>query len=334
MSWRRLVNGFSRVRRFEMQTKRRLTVSVLAICALLALPAAAHAAPPSLFTGHWQGIDVDGSDIRLTIAGPSQGSFLITWTESYISFCGGEAGIIRGTGWLSEDDPNLLEADLHVECFTTGASRDFHVVIEYLPTTNALRITYEDGRFVVLYRSSAQVQNDATIIASAEGEWLWTSDFTPWDVLTISVYESDQAGAALRWTGTKTANQWGFVHVLPTDTGDLDFMLGNYVTVCDSFVEKGLVLESITWDIFDADNDFAAGTAPAGREVMVVVADSPDPEDQYPLWVDADPDGDWTADFSGTVDFPDTPDWRGYSFAQIFDADGDANEAGTPAAGP
>jgi hypothetical protein len=317
-----------------MQTKRQLTVSVLAICVLLALPAAVHAAPTSPFTGHWQGIDVDRSDIRLTIAGPSMGPFLITWTESFISFCDGGPGIIRGIGTLSEGDPSVLEADLHVECFTIDKSLDFHVTIEYLPATNALRITYQDGRFVILYRSGAQVQTNATIIASAEGEWLWTSDFTPWDVLTVSVYESDDAGAALRWTGTKTTNQWGFVHVLPTDTDGLDFMVGNYVTVSDSFVEKGLVLESITWDVFDAENDFAAGTAPVGREVMVVVADSPDPEDQYHLWVHAGSDGSWTADFSTIVDFPDTPAWRGYSFAQIFDADGDANEAGTPTAGP
>jgi hypothetical protein len=127
--------------------------------------------------------------------------------------------------------------------------------------------------------------------------------------------------------------QRGFVNVLPTDTGGLDFMLGNYVTVSDSFVEKGLVLESITWDVFDAGNDSAAGTAPAGRQVMVVVADSPDPEAQYHRWVDADPDGDWTANFGEIVDFPDTPAWRGWSFAQIFDADGDANEA-SPPAGP
>jgi len=314
-----------------MQTKRQLTVSVLVICVLLALPAAIHAAPSSPFTGHWQGIDVDGSDIRLTIAGPSMGPFRITWMESYLTFCGGGPGIIRGTGWLNEDNASVLEADLHVECFTTGASTDFHVTIEYLPITNALRITHWDGRFVICYRPGAQVQSKATIIASAEGEWLWTSDFTPWDVLTISVYESDQAGAALRWTGTKTADQWGFVHVLPTDTGYLDFMLGNYVTVCDSFVEKGLVLESITWDVFDADNDFAAGTAPAGREVIVVVADSPNPEDQDYLWVDADPDGNWEADFGEEgVDFGDSPAWRGYSFAQVLDADGDANEAGPP----
>jgi len=179
------------------------------------------------------------------------------------------------------------------------------------------------------------VQSNATIIASAEGDWLWTSDFTPWDVLTVSVYESDQAGAALYWTGTKAANQWGFVNVLPIDTGDLDFAPGNYVTVHDSFVEKALVLESITWDIFDADTDFAEGTAPADREVMVVAADSPNPEDQYTLWVYANSDGNWTADFSAIVDIPEDPVWGGNSFAQIFDADGDANEAaGPPPTGP
>jgi hypothetical protein len=199
----------------------------------------------------------------------------------------------------------------------------------YLPDTNRLKITYPDERFVIGYRPG-QVQSNATIVASAEGEWLWTSDFTPWDELTISIYESDHPSAALRWTGTMTADQCGFVHVLPTDTGDLDFMLGNYVTVSDSFVEKGLMLESIAFDVFDAPNDLVGGTAPAGREVTVVVADSPDADDQYHLWVDADSEGNWTANFSETVDFSDTPEWRDWSFAQIHDADGDANEASPP----
>ncbi len=242
---------------------------------------AVEAARPSPITGHWQGIDVDGSDFHLTIAGPPDGPFQITWTESYISFCDGGPGIIRGTGSLSEGDPNLLVADLHARCFTTGASLDFQVTIEYLWPTNTLKVTYQgDIGFVILYRSGAQVQSNAKIIASAEGDWLWTSGFTPGDELTISIYESDQAGAALRWTGTKTANQWGFVHVLPEDTDDLDFVPGNNVIVHDSFVEKDLVLESIAWDIFDADTDFAAGIAPAGRKVMVVAADSEYSEDQ------------------------------------------------------
>jgi hypothetical protein len=99
---------------------------------------AAYAASPSPFIGEWQAIDVDGSDIRLTIAGRPSGPFEITWTESYISFCNREAGIVRGTGRLNESDPNLLEADLHVECFTTGASLDFHITWVYDPGTDTI----------------------------------------------------------------------------------------------------------------------------------------------------------------------------------------------------
>jgi hypothetical protein len=313
-----------------MQVKRRLIISVFAICALLALPAMALAAHPSPFAGHWEGIDVDGSDIRLTIAGPPGGPFHITWTESYISFCEGGPGKIRGSGSPIEGCPNYLDVHLHVECLQTGVTTDLYREMEYVPDTNTLKFPYDDERFVIFYRPGAQSQSNATIVASAEGEWLWTSEFAPWDVLTVSLYESDHPGAALLWTGTKTADQWGFVTVLPCDTGDLDFQLGNYVTVSDSFVEKGLVLEAITIDTFDATNDVLEGTAPAGREVTVVVADSPDPEDQYCQWVDADSDGNWRVDFSGIVNFPDTPEWRGWSFAQIHDADGDANEAAPP----
>jgi hypothetical protein len=309
-----------------MQHKRRLYVVVLVICVLLALPTVAHAAHGSPVRGVWRSIDVDGSTMRLVIAGRPDGPFRITWRDSYLTVCDGGRGIIRGWGRLIDGDPNRVEARLRVRCFETGEVTRFKVTMEYLPDTNRLRITYPDGRFVICYRPG-QVQSNATIVVSAGGDFLWTSDFTPWDELTISVYESAQAGAACWYTSTKTANQWGFVLI---DSGVLDFKVGDYVTVSDSFVEKGLLLESITWDVFDAGNDFAAGTAPAGREVMVVVADSPDPEDQYHLWVDADPDGNWTADFSGIVDFPDDHLWRGFSFAQIFDADGDANEAGLP----
>jgi hypothetical protein len=39
--------------------------------------------------------------------------------------------------------------------------------------------------------------------------------------------------------------------------------------------------------------------------------------------------GEWLADFT-TVPFDITEEMRPWSFAQIFDEDGDANEAGTP----
>jgi hypothetical protein len=304
-------------------------MSVLTICALLALPSVVHAAPAD-FTGHWLGVDVDESNVRITITGPTFGPFDITWTDSYWSYCDGGPGIIRGTGTLTS--PFLMDADLVVDCLATGESESLHVTFEHQPPIDTLFVDYGDDwdPFECHRPGQVPIPSAATIIASAEGDWLWTADFTGGATLDISIYESDHPDAELRWTGTKTANQWGFVHVLPTDTGDLDFLVGNYVTVCDSFVEKGLVLEWITWDTFDADNDFAAGTAPPGRDVLVVVANGADPADQRCLHVVADRDGNWTADFSAIVDFQDTSAWRGYSFASIFDKDGDTNEAGPP----
>ena len=98
-----------------MGVRLQLGLFFLTIAALLVFPFATFAAPPSPFVGQWQAIDVDASDIRLTIGGPPNDPFRITWTESYISFCEGEAGIVRGTGLLNEADANLLEADLHVD---------------------------------------------------------------------------------------------------------------------------------------------------------------------------------------------------------------------------
>jgi len=466
----------------------------------------AHSAPVSPFVGHWQATDIDGSDMRLTIAGPPNGPFQITWTESYLSFCDGEAGIIRGTGLLNEGDANLLEAELHVECLTSGASMDTQLTFRYHPATNTLTTRYENGMIIIWQRpgrpqpppptldlrvnyghdwvesfyeaghmawitvtesdgvtvkataelvtepkdfwggatgfntqpedwdpsppdiqpydwvygwidngASAQVQigdisgmidlaadsiegtiyapwfsdevnvechpwgapepqpemkydvvqpdgiepyscswagewdiqlgqdvgvgyvgpdghwvanafvTNARTIASANGDWLWTTDFTPWAPLSISIYESKDAGAVLLWEGSKTADEWGFVMVDSSDH-DLDLVPGNYLTVSDDVFTKGLVLESITMEIFDVDQDFIAGTAPPGRDVWVAAG----PQDlQTGMWVVADPEsGGWTADFKEVVDI--TEEMRTWSYAQIFDDDGDANEANPP----
>jgi|GEM_PF-3386301 len=135
-----------------MKFKFQLYWSIFAIFILAMVPIVTQAASGSPFLGHWQAIDVDGSDIRLTIAGPPNGPFQITWTESYISFCGGEAGIVRGTGVLNESDPYLLEASLHVECFTTGESLDFDPVFRYHPATNTLSSRYDSGSVVIWQR--------------------------------------------------------------------------------------------------------------------------------------------------------------------------------------
>ena len=84
-------------------------------------------------------------------------------------------------------------------------------------------------------------------------------------------------------------------------------------------------------EIFDTRHEIMAGTAPAGREVLAV-AGMAESETQGVIIVMADPqNGAWSADFR-SIRFNIREPMRMWSFAQIFDEDGDANEAGTPAA--
>ncbi|HET9915016.1 MAG TPA: hypothetical protein VFQ13_24210 [Anaerolineales bacterium] len=492
---------------------------VVILAVLFSMTTPAYAAGPFPFVGHWQATDPDGSDLRLTIGGPPDGPFRITWTESYIGFCNGESGIIRGAGQLNGSDPNLLEADLHLECFTTGASLDFHLVWRYHPATNTLSSRYENGVVTIWHRpgnpppvpptldlrvnyghdwvesfyegghmawvtvtesdgvtvrataelvtepkeywggepgfqtldsvwfdaegvqlenppdiqpydwvygwvdngASAQVQigeirgvidltansirgtimaswitdpvqvecldwgsgNDpfpnkdggfvltngedpyscswagewdiqpyqdvgvgyfgpdghwvsnaffarnSRIVASEAGDWLWTTEFNP-GTLNLFIYESADAGAALLWHGTQEADESGFTFA-GYDVHGQDLLPGNYIVVSDGVNEKGLVLETITMEVFDTENEIMAGTAPLGREVSAAAG----PQDwQERITVQADMvTGAWLADFK-TIGFDITEDMRGWSFAQIFDEDGDANEAGAPPPAP
>jgi len=164
---------------------------------------------------------------------------------------------------------------------------------------------------------------EARIVASSAGDWFWTTGFTPNTPLTISIFESPDGN--LLWGGTKTADESGFVFVDLNDHSR-DLLPGNYLVVSDGFGEKTLVLESITIDVFDLEQDLLQGTAPAGRFVRVTAAISGDPADQTAIETTADSEGAWSADFPIDI----IEEMRPWSFAQIYDDDGDANEAGPP----
>jgi hypothetical protein len=169
------------------------------------------------------------------------------------------------------------------------------------------------------------------IVASAAGDWFWTTDFNP-GTLNLFIYESAAEGAAQLWQCSREADESGFVSVGYEDHGQ-DLVPGNYLVVSDGTNEKGLVLETIAMDVFDPENEIMAGTAPGGREVSVV-AGLQEAETQGVINVIAGQEnGAWMADFK-TIGFDITEEMRAWSFAQIFDGDGDANEAATPAAPP
>jgi hypothetical protein len=535
-------------------------LSFIIVTTLLAAPISAFAKPVSPFAGAWQATDVlDESDIRLVIAGPPSGPFRITWTESYISYCDGGPGIARGTGQLAQDDPFILDADLRLVCFKSGATLDFHMTWIYDPGTdtissgfitwhrpkaasqaclphptgltnwwpgdgnaadllsgldgalkgdattgsglvdlafhldgdgdfieiphhpaldvgngdftvdlwvnfnstdyeqvlvekwieqfdpvdgwtltklegNVLRLAMEDasgneldldseeldlrpgrwyhfaavrrGEMIELYLNGEMIAGDnfggpynlnspaslkfghrgnpedtpgsldernfylngridevelfvgtalfpdqilalyqagsagkckdqiqpppplyPVIRASTAGDWFWTSSFRPGADLNISIYESPEPDAILLWSGVRPADESGFAHVFFQDHG-IDLLPGNYLVISDGVYEKSLLLELITMEVFDLENEIMAGTAPPGREVMAA-AGYKDYQDH--IYIIADPvTGQWLADFK-TIGVDIVEEMRTWSFAHIYDEDGDANEANPPA---
>jgi len=126
-------------------------IAVLIIMIVASLTTSpSYAGTGSPFLGDWYGTDTDGSDIRLVIAGNPDGPFHITSTDSYISFCNGEAGIIQGTGSLYPGNSIILETNLRVVCFTTGDALDIVTSFSYNPATDTL-----SGMSVTWYRADA-----------------------------------------------------------------------------------------------------------------------------------------------------------------------------------
>jgi putative spermidine/putrescine transport system substrate-binding protein len=131
--------------------------------------------PSSPFVGHWTAIDYyDATEIDLAIGGPPGGPFQIRWKEDYISFCGGGPGLARGTGQLSEGDPHLLEASMHLECSQTGDAVDFEVAWRYDLATNSISWTDWNNAVITWHRSSlvsaARREGGLTVIALPE-DW-------------------------------------------------------------------------------------------------------------------------------------------------------------------
>lgn len=156
-----------------MDTKHNKTVTVRAmytmaiLTVVLSLATVAYASPASPFTGQWQAIDLDGSDLRLAIGGPPTGPFQITWTDNYMDDCNGNPGMMRGTGLLNEADTNFLDADLHLKCFTTGVSQDLDLTFQYHPSANTLSMKYDSG-LVTLWHRPGERQAAAIFVSSAE----------------------------------------------------------------------------------------------------------------------------------------------------------------------
>jgi DNA-binding SARP family transcriptional activator len=176
--------------------------------------------------------------------------------------------------------------------------------------------------------SEAGTPPGVLIVASVVGDWFWVVNFLPGETLSMSIYESDARSNEM-WHETMTADDRGFANVESWVHG-VDLMPGNMIVVSDERVERTLILELVTMDVFDVDADFMAGTAPADRVVHVVAGFGPDAAEQHSVSVTSDArTGEWMIDFA-SIGIDIKEDWRPWSFAQIFDEDGDANESNPP----
>ncbi len=165
--------------------------------------------PSSPFVGHWEAVDVDASAIRLTIGGPLDGPFHITWTEDYISYCGGEAGIVRGTGQPSLDDPRVLEAGLHLECFTTGASLDFSFAWRYDPLTDSLSGGDPTGALITWHRPGHPAPApDLYLRVNYGHDWV-ESFYEAGHAVRVTITDADGAIKATAQVYTQPREEWG-----------------------------------------------------------------------------------------------------------------------------
>jgi hypothetical protein len=295
----------------SMKTRQLKITAVIVSAALYLSSMTALAAGPAPFVGHWEGIDIDGSDIRLTIGGPPSGPFQITWTERYISICDGEAGIIRGTGELNPEDPYLLEAELTVECFTTGASTFLHLSISYHPSTGALSTIYPSGLRVVFTHPGKPHEPPAPLALRTSYQENWIEGFYPEDyTVWIAVTEAD--GKTIKATAevvTGPVSFWdgeiGFSTLLTEwDPGQPEIEPNDWVY---GWVDNGASAQMRVGEItptIDLENNLVQGTIAAdwfAEEVFVYCTVS---ENELGDHASVMPDGSDTfaCDWDGAID--------------------------------
>ena len=164
----------------------------------------------------------------------------------------------------------------------------------------------------------------ARLVVSITGDWIRAENFSPEALLMYRIYPSPESAPA-EFSDPADTSGMGF---LGSWEHGLDLVPGNLVVVSDGINEKALLLEPVSLDVFDPENDYLEGTAPAGRAVWVGVGN-----ETVGCGMDVVTGvetGLWTADFS-TVGCDVTEDM--WAAAQISDADGDATET-NPAPAP
>ena len=126
-----------------MENLRYRLMAVVVIVTLLFLSiAAASASDNSPLIGHWRAVDLDGSNIQLSIAGGGRGVFQLTFVDDYWSICDGLPGIGRGLGSLDVADPNILHTQMVFQYTSQHESHEYQFKAIYYPSTDTIEYQY------------------------------------------------------------------------------------------------------------------------------------------------------------------------------------------------
>jgi len=267
---------------------------MIALILMLSISVVAHAESKSPFVGHWQAVDSDGSDINLTISGPPNGPYQITWTEDYLSFCDGGPGNIRGTGILNSSDSNILEAGLRLVCFTTSESITFELKFRYRPLTNTLISQYEsNGPVIIWHRPGSQsaIPSMPTFVAYIPGA-IEGYDWQLGDTIQININDGEYTAEAIVEEAPWDPNQTRVLFEIWRD----DFYIeeGNFIVMTDGFITKEVSVTNLSITGFDLGAGTVTGNYdPAYGDPWVWLYDM---DGQVPA-TDSD-NGTWTATFA------------------------------------
>jgi len=160
------------------------------------------------------------------------------------------------------------------------------------------------------------------IAVSLTEHWFWVNNFTPETLVTFSIYDY-QGAENLILEFSKPTDEMGnltiegWQHIWDPEPGD-------YIVATDGLITKDLVLEYVTLEVFDPENDLVSGHAIPDREVGVGVGNEAGEQ-----WMNVIADhvtGEWIAQFEFNTgeDYLTEDSWAG---GHVADEDGDVTAA-------
>jgi len=157
------------------------------------------------------------------------------------------------------------------------------------------------------------------LIVHTENDWFRAEGFLPNTTLNFWIYDFQGGNQLLASTTAQTDSSGTVIHWVGET---MNIVPGNQVVVSDGTSTRDVVLEALTFDVFDTTLGILQGTAPApfGRTVSFGIGCWQ--RDDLTGDIITDNSGVWTVDLGGPV-----PNDFGCVFAWIYDGDGDISEA-------